>query len=85
MKTITSLLIAILISLPIGTMTIQAHNHDTETQDIQFAKYIEETYNLLVSLEQVDRLKLEICSLFENYSATMEIMGINKKIYCRKQ
>lgn len=45
MKTITSLLIAILISLPIGTMTIQAHKHDTETQYIQFAKYIEETDN----------------------------------------
>lgn len=45
MKTITSLLIAILISLPIGTMTIQAHKHDTEKQDIQFAKYIEETDN----------------------------------------
>ena len=49
-----------------------------ELINIAIAKYIEETYNLLVSLEQVDRLKLEICSLFENYSATMEIMGINK-------
>lgn len=45
MKTLISLFIAILISLPIGTMTIQAHKHDTETQDIQFAKYIEETNN----------------------------------------
>ena len=49
-----------------------------ELINIAIAKYIEEAYNVLVSLEQVDRLKLEICSLFENYSATMEIIGINK-------
>lgn len=49
-----------------------------ELINIAIAKYIEETYNLLVSIEQVDRLKLEICSLFENYSASMEIVGINK-------
>lgn len=50
-----------------------------ELINIAIAKYIEETYNINVSLEQVDKLKLEICSLFDNYSASMEIFGINKK------
>ncbi len=49
-----------------------------ELMNIAIAKYIEETYNIMVSLEQVDRLKLEICSLFKNYTASMEIIGINK-------
>lgn len=50
-----------------------------ELINIAIAKYIEETYNLTVALEQVDKLKLEICSLFENYSASMEITGINNQ------
>lgn len=49
-----------------------------ELINIAIAKFIEETYNINVTLEQVDKLKLEICSLFENYSASMEITGINK-------
>ncbi len=49
-----------------------------ELINIAIAKYIEETYNISVTLEQVDKLKLEICSLFDNYAASMEITGINK-------
>lgn len=49
-----------------------------ELINIAIAKYIEEIYNVYVSLEQVDKLKLEICSLFENYSASMEILGVSK-------
>lgn len=49
-----------------------------EIINIAIAKYIEETYSISVSLEQVDKLKLEICSLFENYSASMEITGVNR-------
>lgn len=46
--------------------------------NIAIAKYIEETYSVSISLEQVDKLKQEICSLFENYSASMEITALNK-------
>ena len=49
-----------------------------ELINIAIAKFIEETYNISITPEQADKLKLEICSLFENYSASMEIVGINK-------
>ncbi|MBP3581552.1 MAG: rod shape-determining protein [Clostridia bacterium] len=41
------------------------------------AKYIEETYNIKISNEQAELVKLETCSLLENYSASIEIMGLN--------
>ena len=43
------------------------------------AKYIEETYNIKISNEQAELIKLETCSLIENYNATIEILGINLK------
>lgn len=46
---------------------------------VAIAKYIEETYNINIGLEQADKVKVEICSLFENYAATMDIVGINKQ------
>ena len=46
---------------------------------IAIAKYIDETYNIHISVEQAERLKIEICALFENYSASLEITGINKQ------
>lgn len=46
---------------------------------IAIAKYIDETYNIHISVEQAERLKVEICSLFESYSASLEITGINKQ------
>lgn len=56
-----------------------------ELINIAIAKFIEETYNMSVTLEQVDKLKLEICSLFENYSASMEITGINQKTQSKEK
>lgn len=56
-----------------------------ELINIAIAKYIEETYEISVTLEQIDKLKLEICSLFENYSASMEITGINKKTLSKEK
>lgn len=47
--------------------------------NIAIAKYIEETYNIFISAEQAEHLKLEICSLFETYSVDYEITGLNKK------
>lgn len=47
--------------------------------NVAIAKYIEETYNIKISLEQADKLKIEICSLFENFSASIEIVGINNQ------
>ena len=41
------------------------------------AKYIEETYNIKISNEQAELVKLETCSLLENYNATIEILGLN--------
>lgn len=42
-------------------------------------KFIEEKYNLSISLEQAENIKLEVCSLLENYNATIEITGLNKE------
>ncbi len=42
------------------------------------AKYIEETYNLSISQDQAEQIKLEICSLIKNYSSSIEITGFNK-------
>ena len=41
-------------------------------------KYIEEKYNLSISIEQAEHIKLEICSLIENYNSTVEITGFNR-------
>lgn len=41
-------------------------------------KFIEDKYNLSISLEQAENIKLEICSLIENYNANIEITGLNK-------
>lgn len=40
-------------------------------------KYIQENYNLTISLDQAYQIKYEICSLFENYQATINIDGYN--------
>lgn len=47
--------------------------------NIAIAKYIEETYSINIGTEQAEKIKLEICSLLENYSASIEIVGLNKK------
>lgn len=60
---------------------IKGYNFEIGSSIINIAivKYIEETYDIKISNEQADRVKTEICSLFETYSATMEIVGINNK------
>lgn len=40
-------------------------------------KYINETYKLIISNEQAEQIKLDICSLMENYYASIEIDGYN--------
>ena len=42
-------------------------------------KFIEEKYNLSISIDQAEHIKLEICSLLENYNASIEISGLNKE------
>ena len=50
MKTLFSLLIALSISLPIGTMTYQSQKRDVQEQDINFHKYMEKTDNETLAL-----------------------------------
>lgn len=47
--------------------------------NLAITKYIEETYNIKISLDQAERIKIEYCSLLENYSDSIEISGFNKK------
>lgn len=47
--------------------------------NIAIKKYIEETYNFSITLDQAEKLKYEICSLFANYTASKEFIGLNMK------
>lgn len=47
--------------------------------NVAISKYVEENYDVKISFEQANRVKHEICSLYESYSDAMEIEGINKK------
>ena len=40
-------------------------------------KYINETYKLIISNELAEQIKTDICSLIDNYYATMDIDGYN--------
>lgn len=40
-------------------------------------KYILENYNIVIGVDQAYQIKYEICSLFENYQATINIDGYN--------
>ncbi len=40
-------------------------------------KYINETHKLVISNEQAEQIKIDICSLIENYYAQLEIEGYN--------
>lgn len=53
--------------------------------NIAIAKYIEETYNFYISTEQAEFLKTEICSLFETYTVSYDIVGLNKKTQSKEQ
>lgn len=44
---------------------------------IAIKKFIEDNLNLKIGTEQTDYIKNEICSLFDNYSASVTINGIN--------
>lgn len=46
---------------------------------VAIAKYIEETHGFEIGVPLAEDIKTEICSLFENFSASKEITGINKK------
>lgn len=53
--------------------------------NIAIAKYIEETYNFEIGLPEAERLKDEICSLFEDFTASKELVGINKKTQMKEK
>ena len=40
-------------------------------------KYINETHKIIISQEQAEQIKLDICSLIENYQANIEVDGYN--------
>ena len=46
--------------------------------NVAISKFVEENYNVKITLEQAEKLKDEICSLFDSYSDFMEIEGVNK-------
>ncbi len=46
---------------------------------VAIAKYIEDAHNFEIGVPAAEQLKTEICSLFENFSASKELVGINKK------
>ena len=48
-------------------------------------KFIEDKYNLTISLDQAETIKLEVCTLLENYNATIEITGFNKETQIYEQ
>lgn len=58
---------------------IQAYNISIGGSIINSAiiKYINETYKMIISSEQSEQIKLEVCSLIENYFASIEIDGLN--------
>ena len=41
------------------------------------SKYINETYKVTIGNEQAEQIKLDICSLIENFSASIEVDGYN--------
>ncbi len=53
--------------------------------NVAIAKYIEETYNFFISIDQAELLKTEICSLFETYSVDYQITGFNKITQTKEQ
>lgn len=40
-------------------------------------KYINETYKIIISNEQAEQIKIEVCSLIENYYASIDVDGFN--------
>lgn len=61
-----------------GTI-VQAYNLSIGGSIINSAiiKYINETYKIVIGSEQAEHIKLEVCSLIENYHASIDIDGIN--------
>ncbi len=46
---------------------------------VAIAKYIEDAHGFEIGVPAAEQIKNEICSLFENFTASKEIVGINKK------
>lgn len=53
--------------------------------DVAIIKFLEENHNLKITRRQAEQIKLEICSLIDNYSATTEVMGFNTKTLVKEQ
>lgn len=47
--------------------------------NVAINKYIEDSYNFAIPFEEAERIKFEICSLYADYSASKEFLGINRK------
>lgn len=52
--------------------------------NVALKEYIENKYNIFISYDQVEKLKTEIATLFENYNASMEIIGVNKNTQAKE-
>lgn len=53
--------------------------------NVGIKKYIEDKFNIKISQEQAEQLKIEIGSLFENYSGKQNVIGINTKTKLKEQ
>ena len=53
--------------------------------NVAIAKYIKETYDIEIGLEQASYIKHEICSLFDTYNASIEISGLNSKTQLKEK
>ncbi|MBQ8452057.1 MAG: rod shape-determining protein [Clostridia bacterium] len=53
--------------------------------NIAIAKYIDETYGIKISQNQAEKIKVEICSLFDTYDASISITGIEKLSNSKKE
>ena len=67
------------IAIIANTNLISAYNLSIGGAIINTAiiKYINETYNIIISNEQSEQIKLEVCTLIDNYEATIDIDGYN--------
>lgn len=53
--------------------------------DIAIKKYVEDKYFIKIGMSQADFIRNEICSLFENYDASLNILGLNTKSKQKQQ
>ncbi len=52
---------------------------------VAIKNYIEEKFSIKIALSQADYIKKEICSLFENYNASISITGLSSRTKSKEQ